>query len=49
MIPGAIDVHIHGVNNADAMDGTAEALKQWRARFQKKVQQAFSNYYDAVE
>ena len=27
VIPGAIDVHIHGVNNADAMDGTAEALK----------------------
>ncbi len=27
VIPGAIDVHIHGANNADAMDGTAEALK----------------------
>ncbi|MGE7763397.1 N-acetylglucosamine-6-phosphate deacetylase [Peribacillus sp. NPDC097895] len=26
VIPGAIDVHIHGVSNADAMDATYEAL-----------------------
>ncbi len=27
VVPGFIDVHIHGSNGADAMDGTAEALK----------------------
>ena len=27
LVPGFIDVHIHGANGADAMDGTAEALK----------------------
>lgn len=26
-IPGLIDVHIHGVNGADTMDGTSEALE----------------------
>ena len=27
VVPGFIDVHIHGSNGADAMDGTVEALK----------------------
>ena len=27
LVPGFIDVHIHGANGADAMDGTVEALK----------------------
>ena len=27
VVPGFIDVHIHGANGADAMDGTTEALK----------------------
>lgn len=27
IIPGMIDVHIHGVNGADTMDGTTDALK----------------------
>jgi N-acetylglucosamine-6-phosphate deacetylase len=27
MVPGMIDVHIHGVNGADAMDATTEALE----------------------
>ena len=27
LIPGFIDVHIHGSNGADAMDGTEEALR----------------------
>lgn len=27
VVPGFIDVHIHGSNGADVMDGTAEALK----------------------
>ena len=27
VVPGFIDIHIHGSNGADAMDGTAEALK----------------------
>ncbi|MDQ0298060.1 N-acetylglucosamine-6-phosphate deacetylase [Salibacterium salarium] len=26
LVPGMIDVHIHGVNNADVMDGTFDAL-----------------------
>lgn len=30
-IPGFIDVHIHGVNGADAMDGTTEALDNMTA------------------
>jgi N-acetylglucosamine-6-phosphate deacetylase len=27
VLPGMIDVHIHGANGADVMDGTAEALE----------------------
>ncbi|MFD2705793.1 N-acetylglucosamine-6-phosphate deacetylase [Salibacterium lacus] len=27
LVPGMIDVHIHGTNNADVMDGTPEALQ----------------------
>ncbi|SFM21089.1 N-acetylglucosamine-6-phosphate deacetylase [Salibacterium qingdaonense] len=27
LVPGMIDVHIHGTNNADVMDGTPEALR----------------------
>ena len=41
VIPGAIDVHIHGVANADAMDGTNSALKTMAETLPKEEQLAF--------
>ncbi|WP_160725906.1 N-acetylglucosamine-6-phosphate deacetylase [Bacillus sp. USDA818B3_A] len=40
-IPGYIDVHIHGVNGADTMDGTKEALETMAASLPKEGTTSF--------
>lgn len=40
-IPGLIDIHIHGVNGADVMDATAEALETMSAALPKEGTTSF--------
>lgn len=41
VVPGAIDVHIHGAGNADAMDATEDALKTMAATLPKEGTTSF--------
>ncbi|MEC0667466.1 N-acetylglucosamine-6-phosphate deacetylase [Priestia flexa] len=41
VVPGAIDVHIHGAGNADAMDATEDALKTMAAILPKEGTTSF--------
>jgi N-acetylglucosamine-6-phosphate deacetylase len=41
IVPGMIDVHIHGVNGADTMDGTTEALETMAAALPKEGTTSF--------
>ncbi|NMO76837.1 N-acetylglucosamine-6-phosphate deacetylase [Niallia alba] len=41
LIPGLIDIHIHGANDADAMDGTLNSLKVMAATLPKEGTTSF--------
>ncbi|KYG35394.1 N-acetylglucosamine-6-phosphate deacetylase [Priestia endophytica] len=41
LVPGAIDIHIHGVANADAMDATQESLKTMATTLPKEGTTSF--------
>lgn len=41
VIPGFIDLHIHGAAGADTMDGTDEAIRKWQRHSPGKERRVF--------
>lgn len=48
VIPGFIDLHIHGAAGADTMDGTDEAIRKMAAALPGKERRVFSNNDDKL-